>query len=280
MIKIYKDYNIGNKSYSHLKALVKYYIETDEINLIQYLIKHYNNYYFVGNMSKLLFAFEKKDIILIRYMKEEIVFLDDIFIASSGISLFKLGKILIKKGIEGFEKIMTIPGFLGGSVFNNVSFLNQEISNYILYLIIINENGEIKIIPKEDIIFSYRKMEILKEKRFFILKIIFKRINNLRYLLYKNYNESIKYRLNNQEKFLSLGSTFKNYKNYKAYLIIREILPYLKIEKNLLSEKHLNFIKIKPDSTNIKLVKLIERMQKIIYNKFDFYLESEIKIIY
>lgn len=280
MIKIYKDYNIGNKSYSHLKALVKYYIETDEINLIQYLIKHYNNYYFVGNMSKLLFAFEKKDIILIRYMKEEIVFLDDIFIASSGISLFKLGKILIKKGIEGFEKIMTIPGFLGGSVFNNVSFLNQEISNYILYLIIIDENGEIKIIPKEDIIFSYRKMEILKEKRFFILKIIFKRINNLRYLLYKNYNESIKYRLNNQEKFLSLGSTFKNYKNYKAYLIIREILPYLKIEKNLLSEKHLNFIKIKPDSTNIKLVKLIERMQKIIYNKFDFYLESEIKIIY
>ena len=43
---------------------------------------------------------------------------------------------------------------------------------------------------------------------------------------------------------------------------------------------HANFIQISPFLDYLNIVKLIERIQEVVYNKLSFYLETEIRIIY
>ena len=48
----------------------------------------------------------------------------------------------------------------------------------------------------------------------------------------------------------------------------------------LISDKHKNFIEINKDLDKLNLVKLIERIQEVLYNKVGLFLETEIIIVY
>ena len=79
---------------------------------------------------------------------------------------------------------------------------------------------------------------------------------------------------------MSLGSTFKNYKDLKAYKIIEKFIDFREFQGVKISSSHLNFIQISPFIDYLNIVTLIERIQEVVYNKLSFYLETEIKIIY
>ena len=279
MFKQLLNYDLAYVSHSKLKAKVQSYFECELLDDVISLIKNNMCDIFVGRMSKMLFAFDYKNINIIKYLGKHIEIKNDLLIVESGISLFELGKFAIKNGIDGFEKIMTIPGNLGGSVVNNVSFLDQEISKNILFLEIIDKDGNIRLIKRDEIIFEYRKMSI-NLKKYFIAKVIFKIHKKLRHFLYREYKKAINYRMENQPKIHSFGSTFINPYPLKAYQLINQCIDCKEFNKVTINLKHANFIELRKDLEYLNLVKLIERIQEVVYNKVGLYLKTEIKIIY
>lgn len=278
MIKIYKEYDLKNSCYSHLSSIVKYYIETDDIKVIISVIKMVDNYLFVGKMSKILFAFKNKDIVIAHYINDKLLLKNNLLIANSGVSLKALSNFCMINSIEGFEKISTIPGELGGSIKNNASFLDQGIVENLLFILAIDKDGHRKILSKNQLDISYRNVKNLNE--LFVYQVIFKIKKKPRFLLYFERKKAIEYRIKNQPHILSLGSTFKNYKDLKAYKIIEKFIDFREFQGVKISSSHLNFIQISPFIDYLNIVKLIERIQEVVYNKLSFYLETEIKIIY
>lgn len=272
-------YNISESSYTKLTAVVHYFLITDEIDSIIALLKNHYSLFYIGRMSKLLFAFDYKDLFVVKYVDKTIEVHDAFLEVSSGVSLLELGNYTIKNGISGFEKIMTIPGNVGGSIINNASFLNQGINDNLLLLQVIDSNGNIKTIKKEDIDISYRKVNF-KEDNLFIYRAFFKIDRKLRYQLYQDKKKAFLYRLSHQSSKLSFGSTFKNYKQYKAYELINRYIDFKSQNGVKISSKHANFLEFSSDEDYINIVKIIERVQEVLYNELGFYLESEIKIIY
>ena len=278
MIKIYKDYDLKNVSYSHLSSKVKYYIETDDVKVVKSLIKTLDNYLFVGKMSKMLFAFKQKDITLIHYVNDSIFLKGNLLIAHSGATLKSLSNFALKNSLLGFEKISTIPGELGGSLKNNASFLDQGICDRLLFVLTIDKKGNLKIFSKDQLEITYRNIKNLSH--YFIYQLVFKVEKIPRYHLYFERKKAYLYRVNNQPRILSLGSTFKNFKDLKAYKIIKTFIPFREYCGVKVSSTHLNFIEIDPLIDYLNIVKLIERIQEVVYNKLSFYLETEIRIIY
>ena len=279
MDKYYTKYNLKMSNYTHLDSIVEKFLITDDINSILSLLKNNYQLFYVGKMSKLLFAFYYKKIFVVKYVKEEILIKDNLLFVTSGTSLLKLGNFCIQNGISGFEKIMTIPGLVGGSLINNASFLDQCISDNLLFLEIIDQNGLFHIIKKDELVVKYRQLSINYPNPF-IYRAVFKINKTERVKLYNQKKEAFLYRLTNQPRILSLGSTFKNYHHLKAYKLIKDNLDFYEYDSLKLSQRHLNFIEITNETDYLKMVKLIERIQEVLYNKLGFYLESEIKIIY
>ena len=94
------------------------------------------------------------------------------------------------------------------------------------------------------------------------------------------YNEYKNYRLNNQPHLVyTLGSTFKNGSNYKAYELIRgSKADKLMVNGAKISEKHANFIINFNNCCAKDILELIENIIKKVYNINIIKLESEIEI--
>lgn len=280
MIKIYKNHSLYSHTYTKQNIIVKYYIEFDNIKILKPLLNFFKKVFFVGNCSKLLFCFKSKDICLIKYTKDEIKIINNLLIVDSGVSLFQLGEYAISNEIDGFEKIMTIPGLVGGSVYNNASCFNQVISDYILFVEAYDLKNYKKIIlNKNDCEFGYRT-SIFHNKQYLILRVYFKIKKSFKHLLIDNFYEVIRLRNLYQPKGISYGSTFKNHNKYKARELIKSLSITDSYEKVHLSKINSNFIILDLNFDYIYIVKLIERINELLYNKHGITLESEINIIY
>lgn len=278
MNKLLLNFDLKNVIYSRLSSKVKYYFEVDNLDFIRSQIKR-NDVLFIGNSSKILYAFDYKDCMVIKYTKNDIKIYENYLIVDSGCSLFKLGNFAIEHEINGFEKIMTIPGLVGGSLINNVSFLNQCISDNLFAIEIIDNFGNVRILYKNEIDCFYRKIKIKYEK-YFIFKAIFRIDFATKNELKLSKEKAFRYRKEKQPNILSLGSTFKNIDNFKAYKLIEDNISFKGYGGFLISDKHKNFIEINKDLDKLNLVKLIERIQEVLYNKVGLFLETEIIIVY
>jgi UDP-N-acetylmuramate dehydrogenase len=69
----------------------------------------------------------------------------------------------MKSGLSGIEPLAGIPGSVGGAIFMNAGSFGAEIKDVILSVAFMKMNGEIVILEKESIDFSYRQT-IIPEK--------------------------------------------------------------------------------------------------------------------
>ena len=274
MIIIKNNFDIKKISYIHVGGVVKQYIEFDDYHVL----KNIDKFIYLVNTSKILFCFDYSPNVFIKYVKKKIYFFKDKFFAYSGISLLKINEILMKKNITGFEKLSTIPGLLGGSIVNNASFLDQCISD-LLIKILVYENKKIYFIDKKDLDITYRNTN-LKRNNFLLIGAYFYLKYDLPENILKRYNLAKEYRILHQENKLSLGSTFKNGKNYKIGQILDK-LSYkgFSLSKNCyVSNKHANFIIIEKGANYKEIYYLINFLKNVLYNYLqeDVYLEIQV----
>ena len=279
MLKIKYNYDISNISYIKVGGRVKLYIETDEIEVIKKILKVSKKIKYIGNTSNIFFCFSYHTYIFIKYINRSIK-IDEVIEVGSGLSLRYLINKLSEIGIGGMEKLIGIPCLVGGAIVNNVSSFNQEISTNLLDVLVMDLNGNIFILKKEDINFLYHYSSLVN-LNFLIIKARFKIIKLDKILIKNNIIEVTKIRDKLQpHNKLTLGSTFRKYEDVCVPKVVEELnLKGFKIGKSEISRVHSNFIEVTPKSNYLNIISLIELTNRLLYNKLGYYIDLEIEQI-
>ena len=222
----------------------------------------------------------KSDIISLKYYKNDSIKLyDDKYISvSSNISCSRFAKYCYKRSIPGFEFLHGIPGSIGGALAMNAGAFKQEIWDHVNSVNFINKEGLPEELPRAHIKTSYRR--VYKEKIVLFLNVVF--LINSRIKFNKNILENYsKQRTQSQPvRQKSSGCIFKNpsIKKSASELIDSSNILSRKIGGIYISQKHCNYFINDGTGTCKDLEMLINKVKKVVKNKYNIILNKEICI--
>lgn len=276
---LFKSYPISKISYVKVGGTVnKLYVVKNEEDF-KLVLTFEKNVRIIGQSSKILFAFNYDSSTYILDRNDYIFETNDYIEIGGGTHLNKIGAYFEKNGYDGFSKIRTIPGRLGGSIVQNASCYNQSISDNIIEVKVIY-NNKIMYKSKQDLAFSYRS-SIFKFVPYVILSARYKKIKKDLNLLIKETNETILLRNKTQPvDKLTFGSTFKNFNGY----VVSKILDELSLkgfscsDKVCISKKHSNFLEIKKDCSYEQIILLLHSLSGVLYKWMGVFFPLEIVV--
>ena len=271
-------YGIGGKVLAYIRPFDKYEL----IKIIKLLNEQNSKIYFVGSGSNLLVNDKKINAYIITPAKALKLFNinDNIITAESGVMLGKVVKESIKHNLTGLEGLVGVPGTLGGAIMMNAGAWGAEISNYLISVDIVSNNGEIKKLYPDDIEFKYRYSSFSSNE--FILSAKFKLNKASRTEINRRKLIASRGRIKSQPlKFRSAGSVFKNpHTKLAAGLLIDKVgLKGTRYGDAEISNHHANFFINHGNAKALDIAKLIKISRKKVYEKFGIMLELEIKTI-
>ena len=271
-------YGIGGKVLAYIRPFNKYEL----IKIIKLLNEQNSKIYFVGSGSNLLVNDKKINAYIITPAKALKLFNidDNIITAESGVMLGKVVKESIKHNLTGLEGLVGVPGTLGGAIMMNAGAWGAEISNYLISVDIVSNNGEIKKLYPDDIEFKYRYSSFSSNE--FILSAKFKLNKASRTEINRKKLIASRGRIKSQPlKFRSAGSVFKNpHTKLAAGLLIDKVgLKGTRYGDAEISNHHANFFINHGNAKALDIAKLIKISRKKVYERFGIMLELEIKTI-
>lgn len=278
-MNIYHNADISSYSYIKIGGIVKnLIIAENEKDLINAYI-YDNNALVFGNTSKTLFAFDYLDKTVILDKNNYIIDLKQSVLIGSGTPLAKIGWYFEEKNLDGFSKIRTIPGLLGGSLTQNASCFLQCISEYIETITIIKEHKVITL-KKEDVWFSYRN-SYFKKNKCVILHCTFKKVYKNKKNLRDEYLKTLLMRDRQPKKEINLGSIFQNKNGYSVSKILDSLSlrGFHKTNNVEISKKHANFLNIKKECKYEEILLLINTLFIVLYKRTKIIFPMEIIII-
>jgi UDP-N-acetylmuramate dehydrogenase len=208
--------------------------------------------------------------------------------AMAGASLQKLCRYALENGFGGLNFALGIPGSVGGAIMMNAGTALGSMENVVQTVKALLPSGEIINIIKRQMVFSYRCVAfthpmILEEDKTAVLL-------EAGFSLYPGNPEKLKAeaesvlnnRLNTQPvDQRSPGCFFKNPKSGPpAGRLIEEAgLKGASIGDAQVSARHANFILNRGNATAADVLALMQRIQDAVNEKFNIFLEPEVKIV-
>jgi UDP-N-acetylmuramate dehydrogenase len=198
-------------------------------------------------------------------------------IVGGGFSFSKLGRISVDKDLAGLEFAASIPGTVGGAIFMNAGAWGLNVSNAILKVDYLTENGEEQEFLKKEIKWGYR-FSSFHELKGAILQAYFqltpsKEVKN-------KLTDLIEKRKNSQPSGFSAGCVFRNGENYFAGELIEKCgLKGHRIGGAVISVKHGNFIMNDSNATAKDVLSLISLIKEEVKKKFSVDLKEEIRYL-
>ena len=191
----------------------------------------------------------------------------------------KVSEFAKNNNISGMEFLSCIPGSVGGAIIMNSGCYGSEISQILLSIQVIDNKGRQKEIKNDEIKFFYRGTNL--PKNYIILSAKFKGIVSYKELIEKKQNELIQKKKEAQPNQIKTGgSTFKNDKEKKAWMLIKESgCDKLYVGDAKISEKHCNFFVNDGKAKASDIEELINKVKKEVQTKTGINLQLEIKII-
>jgi UDP-N-acetylmuramate dehydrogenase len=199
--------------------------------------------------------------------------------AEAGLSLQQLVQFSIQKGLTGLEPFYGIPGTVGGGLAMNAGAWGAELKDVLLSVTLMKEDGEIVERSRSRLRFSYRGLVI--PPSWIILKGRFqlkkgKKEETLERV--KSYSEMRKRK--QPLDYPSAGSIFKNPKEGPAGKWIEEAgLKGFRIGQAMVSDRHANFIINLGKAKAEEVIRLMEFVEKKIYEEKGISLEREVKVV-
>ena len=182
-----------------------------------------------------------------------------------------------ENSLGNLEFMIGIPGMTGGALAMNAGCFGGEVADFFIKGKAVDFAGNLIEFTKDQCQFEYRKNNFVKnmvivEAVFKIQQSSSKQIS----ALVKQYQD---YRHNTQPiRKKTGGSTFKNPKGYKSWKLIDKAgCRGLQIGGAQISEKHCNFMINRNKAKATDLIKLGEEVRCKVKEKFDIYLDWEIK---
>jgi UDP-N-acetylmuramate dehydrogenase len=199
--------------------------------------------------------------------------------AEAGLSLQRLVQFSIQKGLTGLEPFFGIPGTVGGGLAMNAGAWGAELKDVLLSVTLMKEDGEIAERSRSRLRFSYRGLAI--SPSWIILKGRFELKRGKKEEILERVRSYSEMRKKRQPlDYPSAGSIFKNPKEGPAGKWIEEAgLKGFRIGRAMVSERHANFIVNLGKATAEEVIRLMEFIEKKIYEEKGISLEREVKVV-
>ncbi len=200
--------------------------------------------------------------------------------SQAGAKLIDTTYVALEHHLTGFEFACGIPGSIGGAVFMNAGAYGGEIKDVFVSCEVLYPDGQIKTLSAKEMAFSYRHSAIQKQHCIVLSATFALQAGNYAEIKAKM-DELTHLRASKQPlEYPSCGSVFKRpVGHYTGPLIEQAGLKGMTIGGAQVSEKHAGFIVNINHATATDYVNLIQYIQKVIKEKFDVTLETEVRFI-
>ena len=198
--------------------------------------------------------------------------------AGSGVLLSKAAMQAAERGLTGFEFAGGIPGTLGGAVTMNAGAYGGEIKDVILSARVMTQEGDVTELSAEELALSYRH-SIIQEKELIVLSADFAFAHGDEEQIKEQMRQLNARRREKQPlEYGSAGSTFKRPEGYFAGKLIQDAgLKGYRSGDVMVSEKHGGFVVNVGKGTCGDAMRVIEHVQRTVYEQFGIELELEVK---
>lgn len=238
-------------------------------------------FYIIGNGSNLLVKDGGfRGVIILLTKVDGISVNDERIEAECGVMLKRVSEKAVANSLTGFEFACGIPGTVGGAVFMNAGAYDGEISHVIESAEVINEQGEVVKLSKEELDLGYRSSIVMK-KGYVVLSATFK-LNKGTVKTIKDLVEDLTNKRESKQplEYPSAGSTFKRPVGYFAGKLIQDAgLKGYSLGGAAISEKHSGFVINKGGATAKDILDLIHHVQEEVKKQFGVDLHTEVRII-
>jgi UDP-N-acetylmuramate dehydrogenase len=260
-----------------------FYIEpadkNDVISIVTYFREHNYPWTMLGRGSNILVSDEgiRGAVLNIENSLSDIRRENNVVFAEAGVRLTKFVDFCIHNELAGVEMLAGIPGTIGGAVAMNAGAHGGEIADHLVGVEIIR-NGMVQRIQKDEESFAYRRSrfsdDVVLGASFQLQHGDKKKLSATRreFILKRNETQPLEYP--------NLGSMFKNPPNtFAAKLIEQAGLKGKRVGDAQVSEKHANFIINLGNAKAADILKLIDLVQRTVYQNSGLKLELEVKIV-
>ncbi|MBI5098102.1 MAG: UDP-N-acetylmuramate dehydrogenase [Nitrospirae bacterium] len=199
--------------------------------------------------------------------------------AGAGVALAGLINFAQKNGCAGIEALVGIPGYFGGAVYMNAGSFGVEIKDVLVSVALMNMNGEITILKKDELNFSYRSSNLPEYSIILSANIALNRDNP------DDISKRIKEFLQKKRDTQPLGEpsagcVFKNPEGDGAGRLIDAAgCKGMRIGDVEVSMKHANYFINKDKATCRDFIELMEKVMLRVKEHSGTILEPEIKIV-
>ena len=239
-------------------------------------------YFILGNGSNLLVSDQGFDGVVLQVYKNmnQVTVEGEHLRVQAGALLSATARKALEAGLTGMEFAAGIPGTMGGAAVMNAGAYGGEMKDILESVTVLTPEGEQKELKNEELQLGYRT-SVVKEKGYIVLEAVLS--------LKKGDPEAIKSRMEELKEqrvtkqpleYPSAGSTFKRPEGYFAGKLIQDAgLRGYQVGGAQVSEKHCGFVINKENATAKDVVDLIHDVQRIVYEKFQVQLETEVKFL-
>jgi len=198
--------------------------------------------------------------------------------AQAGAPYPKLSLFAAERGLSGLEFAVGIPGTVGGAVAMNAGIPGEETAAVLEEIILADEAGGVRRVPKGEIAFGYRSAALPKG-------VVVSASFSLSPAPAAEIDEKMKRLLQRRREmqplsYPNVGSVFKNPEgDFAGRLIEAAGLRGRRSGGAQISEKHGNFIINRGEATAESVLALIEEIRQKVRAEFGILLEPEVKVV-
>ena len=198
---------------------------------------------------------------------------------NAGVPLARVINFAKEKGYSGLEALVGIPGSFGGAVCMNAGSFGTEIKDVINSVAVMNSKGELNILEKEKIEFSYRSSDLPEDSIILSANVLLKKDNP------DDISERIRDFLKRKKDTQPLGErsagcVFKNPEGDAAGRLIEAAgCKGMKMGDVEVSAVHANYFINRGRATCREFIELMENVINRVKEQFGITLDSEIKIV-
>jgi UDP-N-acetylmuramate dehydrogenase len=200
--------------------------------------------------------------------------------AQSGALIKDVSKLAAAASLTGFEFACGIPGSIGGAMAMNAGAYGGEIKDIIISSKVLTKEGEILILSKEELDLGYRQSSIAKNG-YYVLSSEFQLAPGVQAEIDAKIADLTFQRESKQPlEYPSAGSVFKRPPGHFAGKLIQDSgLQGKGVGGAEVSTKHAGFIVNKGNATATDYIATIKMVQRVVKEKYDIDLETEVKIV-
>ncbi len=200
--------------------------------------------------------------------------------AGAGALVRRLGKHALDHGLAGLSFSLGILGTVGGALRMNAGAWGECMADTTLAISLLNKEGDIVVVHKEELHFSYRRLDL--EEGSLVLRADFQLKRADREALRRTALQMQKDRMARQPLSIpSAGSVFRNPSSdiSAGELIDKAGLKGLRTGGAEVSRKHANFIVNTGRATASDVLALMSQIQDTVFDRFGIKLEPEVIIV-